>query len=837
MATGIFKIDFDKCTENTLINFIRANTHKRGLNSYQLNKNVEDHSDLEKIVYRMAQHDISYMKNDNIDNFKVTFFTKCYKTNGNDVNMHVDFDDLDFIKNGKETMHPVMSSVTYLSISSNPTIITNITGDDIYDSNDINNVEVEKDVYSLIYYPDKYDHIVFEGGKYYHGEIPMDNMYLPFSNTSLDCSNKLCEERLILVMFLWKKEDLPIIPYYQNDYIAYSLIDRYENHLKNTEQLDRYICDIVNQNNTNNENYKLEINAKKVNIINYVDNLLTYKFYKDIIHTGKHYLHKLDEICDYNIVNKNTNNRNDIILQELNSIILLSTKSIDFNEAFDLKTQYNEDYILDYKIFEQFRYDYTADVIWKNKSIYDCYPIYKMYNIELQIDNKILEDNINHYLLNRSEIYRLSNFMLDVKKKYFSPLEKLVYDIADSTLKNINIPFDNNIGVEFWIKTEDDNNITFHLDSSDTNSTTGYNIHPFISNIYYLNSDADNNYTVVSGLSMNDLKYGNKDKEICFVKPIKNKLLTIFGGKHYHGNIKCNNNKRQLLIVNYWYRCPNSIYRYYINTYNENLYEKKQYITNMNISRNYNTIYIDNSIIEDTSRKLLEAKDKAEYFMDLINSIDNTYDATIFKTNNNTIKPLKSIKFKLDTDDNRSYIEKEFDRLNKEAPVIFEKKNARINTNNTNQEIVGKYNMIRKDNFDIYNYYISLKVLHILEAYINSLDNSFRIVKDDIECLELDYRTQFDENIQRFIFKNLLLAVLDNMKKDNIDIQNIKIQKNIAYDGCINNNYIYMPISNNSNIQIETHKIELLKGGFIDIKKGAHMYIDSKEILLCIEYI
>ena len=142
MATGIFKIDFDKCTENTLINFIRANTHKRGLNSYQLNKNVEDHSDLEKIVYRMAQHDISYMKNDNIDNFKVTFFTKCYKTNGNDVNMHVDFDDLDFIKNGKETMHPVMSSVTYLSISSNPTIITNITGDDIYDSNDINNRDI-----------------------------------------------------------------------------------------------------------------------------------------------------------------------------------------------------------------------------------------------------------------------------------------------------------------------------------------------------------------------------------------------------------------------------------------------------------------------------------------------------------------------------------------------------------------------------------------------------------------------------------------------------------------------------------------------------------------------
>ena len=298
---------------------------------------------------------------------------------------------------------------------------------------------------------------------------------------------------------------------------------------------------------------------KKVNIINYVDNLLTYNFYKDIIHTEKHNLHKLNEICDYNVMNKNTNKRNEIILQELDSIFLLSTKSVDFNEVFELKTQYNEDYILDYKIFEKSRYDYTLDVIWKNKSIYDCYPIYKMYNIELKIDNKILEDNINHYLLNKSEIYRSSNFLLDVKKKYFSPLEKLVYDIADSTLKNINIPFDNNIEVEFWIKTEDDNNVTFHLDTSDTNPRIGYDLHPFISNIYYLNSNTDNNYTIVSSLTMNDLKYGNKDAEICFVKPIKNKLLTIFGGKHYHGNIKCNNNKRQLLILNFWYRFPSDI--------------------------------------------------------------------------------------------------------------------------------------------------------------------------------------------------------------------------------------------------------------------------------------
>ena len=117
------------------------------------------------------------------------------------------------------------------------------------------------------------------------------------------------------------------------------------------------------------------------------------------------------------------------------------------------------------------------------------------------------------------------------------------------------------------------------------------------------------------------------------------------------------------------------------------------------------------------------------------------------------------------------------------------------------------------------------------------MKSHFIIIKDGIDCQELDYRTQFDENMQRFIFKNLLLSVLDNTKKNNIDIQNIKIRRNIVYDDCSNNNYICMPICNSSIIQIESHKIELLKGGFIDINKGAHIYIDSKEILLCMEYI
>ena len=63
----------------------------------------------------------------------------------------------------------------------------------------------------------------------------MDTDYLPFSNTCLECCNKLPEERLILVTFLWKKEDFPIIPYYSNENMAYSIMDVDPYLLKDTD--------------------------------------------------------------------------------------------------------------------------------------------------------------------------------------------------------------------------------------------------------------------------------------------------------------------------------------------------------------------------------------------------------------------------------------------------------------------------------------------------------------------------------------------------------------------------------------------------------------------------
>lgn len=843
MSLGIFKLDIDKSTEETLKNFIYSNTLREGgYNVYKLDKDNKKKSCVEKAIYKLAEHNVNYMKNGNIEDFNVTFFTKRYKVTDDDLNIHTDIDDIDVIKNQTQTIAPVLSSITYLSKTTNPTMITNITGNDMYDLDNVNIVDTDKDVCSLLYYPDKYDHIIFEGAKYYHGEIPMYSNVSPFTNDCIDfVSGKCeCEERLMIVIFVWKKEDLPIVPYYKSDIASYNIISR----CRDIENTNDFINDIIDDRkevlSNESKDYKLEIHTKTVNIINYVDKLLTHKFYVDTyrkIH-DRITIQNFNKICDYNIVNKITNVRNEISLQELNFVFFLSEKNVEINDIFDLKTHYVNDHFLDYKIFEEGSHNYTLDVIWKNKSMYDLYPIYKTHKVELQIDDKLLEKNIEYYVMHKHITYKEEGFMLDVRQKYFSPLEKLVYDIAESTLNNINIPFDNNIKIEFWIKTSnDDPNITFHLDSSDSKNDIGYNICPFISNIYYLNDDSDNNYTVVTSLNMRDLKYHNtkNNKDICFIMPKKNKLLTIFGGNHYHGNIKSSSKKRQLLILNYWYKPYLNIRNYYKNTYNVETYEKNKCKTKFNISRTYRTINIDDELMGVFVRKLLETNDKYENYVDLINKIDDTYDATLFVSNAST-KPLESLKFVLG---NNSYIEDEFNRLNNEVIKKCKTDGVLNNVMKPSENIIiKKSSVVHKEKFDIYNYHISFNILHITEAYIRSLESKFNRIHDDIDCLELDYREQLDENMQRFIFKELLLSVLDYIKKGKLNIQRMKIRKNITYNGYTNNNHIYIPLSDKIRLLLDSHVIDVFKGGFIDINSKTHICIDNEEILLiCLEYI
>lgn len=830
MSLGIFKVKIDKNTEDIFKNFIYSNKIKCcGYNSYKLNQdNVQHYTCIEKTIHKLADHNIQYMKNGNIEDFNVTFFTKCYKNEHSELNFHIDFDDIDLIKNKTETIRPVLSSITYLSKSTNPTMITNVTRNDIYEDN-IN--IVDKDLCSLLYYPNKYDHIIFEGGKYYHGEILMENTgTMPFSN--IDCTDEISDERIMIVTFLWKKEDLPIVPYFQKDLISYNIISR----CGNIDKIDGFINNIIGKDVYENKDYKFEIKTKKVNIISYINNLLNYNFYIDSISKNEINFNNFNKICDYNIINKNTNNRNELSLQELNNIFFLSSKTVEINNIFDLKTQYISDYILDYNIFGQNLYNYILDVMWKNKSIYDIYPIYKIHNVDLQINDKLLEDNID-YIINGDGQYKFNSYILDVKQKLFSPLEKLVYDIAETTLKNISIPFDNDIKIEFSINTEND---SFHLHSSDSNNEMGYNIYPFLSNIYYLNNGSDNDtysyYTVVSSLTINDLKYNNsKDNDICFVSARKNKLLTFFGGKYYHGNIKNSHNKQKVLILKYWYKPHINTNVYYRNTYYTNLYEKNQHITNFNISRNYRIISLDNQKMRYFSKAILERNNNYEDYIELIKKIDNTCDVTLF-TSTNMIKPLNSIKFTSNNDSN--YIEEEFNRLSKDVETNCKSTVDLNNTIKLSDNTIKKSNIVSKERFDIYNYYIPFSMLHITDIYINSLESKFdRINDNNNTCLELDYNKHLDEDMQRFIFKNLLLSMLDHTKKNNIDIKYIKIRKNIVYRGYIDNNYIYLPLSNNIRITIESYQLDVLKGGFVDIKNKSHLSIYSKEILLCIEYI
>jgi hypothetical protein len=850
MVFGAFKIDIDNHSETIFKNFIYANSHKGGYNATFLNKDRTSYGVIENIVYDLAQHNISHLKKKYNEDINVSFFTKCYKVPDDDTHMHTDCDDLDFFVNDKETMRPIISSITFLTKSDHPFMITNLTTNDIYDINNNNNIDINKDVGSLVYYPDKYDHIIFEGGKYFHGEIPMSSSKLPFSNTQLECKDNLCKERLLLVILLWKKTDIPCAPYYTDENMAYKVIDNDLYTVKKTGLLNDYIHDIMKgkrnilneQDSTNIEKYKLELSNKKLNIINYIDEALCYKFYANIINRRRHNLYNLNNVNDYDVLNKKTNNKNEVSLQELNNIFFLSNTDTNINNLFNIITDVDNSYLLNYNIFEQSRYNYITDILWKNKKIYDSYPVYKMHNIDLQIEDNNLNDCIDDYISNREYIFGNKQFLLDTKKKHFSPVEKLVYEIAENTLSSANILFDNNIGIEFWIKTErDDSSITFHLDSTDSGRVLGYNLYPFLSNIFYLNDDYANNYTVVSNLTMQDLKYRRStDCSISFILPKKNKLLTLFGGKHYHGNIKANNSTRRLLIINYWYKLPlqyYNYYNYYKNKYNTQLYTKTQPVSTINVSRNYNNIYLDSDTLEVIGKKMLDTHDALDNYVDLIKKIDNTYDATTFSVNNNNRTQLQSVKFSLDIVNN-NYIDDEFDRLNNEDTSCEIKNTQDAVVNVKYSEISINPTLISKDKFDIYNHYIPYKILDVITAYIKLLDSNYNIVNNENnECLELDFTTDFDENMQKYIFKFLLLGVLDNMKTKTIDIQSIKIRKDVKYNQHITCKHIYIPICDDFKITVDNHVLNIIKSGFIDIKDDTDVSINCNDLILCMEYI
>ena len=107
-------------------------------------------------------------------------------------------------------------------------------------------------------------------------------------------------------------------------------------------------------------------------------------------------------------------------------------------------------------------------------------------NLDWQIN---IDDEISNLLFQYSVVIN-NQCRLDTTKNEFSIVEKFVYDIANFHLKRLNMDFDENTFVTFWInKTTSKCSINFHLDRDDYedrvyNTTTNL---PFLSAITYLN--------------------------------------------------------------------------------------------------------------------------------------------------------------------------------------------------------------------------------------------------------------------------------------------------------------------------------------------------------------
>jgi len=136
---------------------------------------------------------------------------------------------------------PILSSVTYLSSSSNPTIITNIPDN----KNNFNNVEKQN---LIISFPKKLNHITFQG-KYIHG----------VKQIKLFDKKNIEPNRITLMFNIWaRKPYLRDLYNSNNQEILEDLIDNIKEELDSKNIiLDQEIIKSINNNliNNNIKNY------------------------------------------------------------------------------------------------------------------------------------------------------------------------------------------------------------------------------------------------------------------------------------------------------------------------------------------------------------------------------------------------------------------------------------------------------------------------------------------------------------------------------------------------------------------------------------------------------
>lgn len=170
-------------------------------------------------------------------------------------------------------------------------------------------------------------------------------------------------------------------------------------------------------------------------------------------------------------------------------------------------------------------------------------------------------------------------YLLDLSKGTYNIIEKFVYDYTTYQLNRLNIEFNDDICVEFWVKNKFDTHV-LHVDCDEYEKKTKLNyLYPLLSSVTYFNkSDIP---TLITNIDMDRYKYKNYEDNISlyFSFPETNKQIT-FEPKYFHGSVLLEDlidNNRLIIAINIWNRKPSNIPFYKSN--NEN-YDKSLIIFN-----------------------------------------------------------------------------------------------------------------------------------------------------------------------------------------------------------------------------------------------------------------
>jgi hypothetical protein len=308
MNTSVWQINNNlSCHDNDKINAIL-----NGLSLCQENNMTFLLNKTKNNIVELLINDIVnfHLKRLNIANdIFVEFWFKTYKPGNNE--LHIDKDEYDKKINKSSNYNvPFLSCITYLNDNNtNPTVITDIDKDKYKYKN------FESGLYICL--PRKMKQIVFDGGKYFHGEGKL-----------LENENTI---RNILVINLWNVKPLNV-PLFQFDYFVfkYGMYHEKEIDLINTTNILFNITELTNQ-------------------ITIKTNLLNDNFFNNLLYTLEPVIFMLKDVVDkYNnydlIIFKNNNideqlNQEDVDNEKTNIDLSLDK----FKQRFIIKNHFTKD--------------------------------------------------------------------------------------------------------------------------------------------------------------------------------------------------------------------------------------------------------------------------------------------------------------------------------------------------------------------------------------------------------------------------------------------------------------------------------------------------------------